>query len=121
MKIAIIGLGYVGLSSAILLSQKYDVVGVDLDYKKILLINSGRYPLTDDLFSMMLSVKQNRFSAVHPSDKTYLLSDLFIIALPTNFSKNTDKGFDTTLITNYINEILEVNSEAVIVIKSTVQ
>lgn len=120
MKIAIIGLGYVGLSSAILLSQKYDVVGVDLDYKKILLINSGCYPLTDDLFSMMLSVKQNRFSAVHPSDKTYLLSDLFIIALPTNFSKNTDKGFDTTLITNYIKEILDVNSNAVIVIKSTV-
>lgn len=120
MRISIIGLGYVGLSNALLLCQKYDVVGVDIDYEKVIAINNGYYSIKDSLVSTLPSEKQRRFSAVCPSDNTYLLSDLFIIALPTNFSEKSDSGFDTTLINEYVEKILDINPEAIIVIKSTV-
>lgn len=119
MKISIIGLGYVGVSCALLFCKKHSVIGVDIDQEKIDLINRGIYPIKDERLSKMLSKRWTNFLAVSKSNSSYLTSDLFIIALPTDYSKSSN-GLNTTLIGEYAKKILSVNKEAIIIIKSTV-
>ena len=111
MKIIIVGIGYVGLSLAILLSTKHSVVAIDTDNKKISMINNKSFNYLD---------KDNlNLTATNNKAQAYSNSDLIVLALPTNFNNETC-ALDTSIIESVIKDINEFNETATIVIKSTV-
>lgn len=111
MKITIVGIGYVGLSLAILLSTKHSVVAIDTDNKKISMINNKEFDY----------LNKNKLNLVATSnkEKAYTNSDLVILALPTNFNNETC-ALDTSIIESVLKDINQYNKNAIIVIKSTV-
>lgn len=111
MKITIVGIGYVGLSLAILLSTKHSVVAIDTDNKKISMINNKEFEyLNKDKLNLI---------ATSNKEKAYSNSDLVILALPTNFNNETC-ALDTSIIELVLKDINQYNKSATIVIKSTV-
>ncbi len=111
MKITIVGIGYVGLSLAVLLSTKHSVVAIDTDNKKISMINNKEFDY----------LNKNKLNLVATSnkEKAYTNSDLVILALPTNFNNETC-ALDTSIIESVLKDINQYNKNAIIVIKSTV-
>ncbi len=119
MKITVIGLGYVGLSLGLLLSQNYHVIAYDTDKDKIDMLLNKKSPIQDHDIDNFLSNKALNFSPTNNKEKAFKDSDFFIISTPTNY--NTKTGFfDTSSVVSSIKDVLEVNSSAHIVIKSTV-
>lgn len=118
-KIAVAGTGYVGLSIATLLAQKYNVVAVDVVPEKVEKINRRISPIQDDCIEEYLSSKNLNLSATLDAQKAYAEAEFVVIAAPTNYDPKTDK-FDTHHIEDVIEMVLNVNPEAVMVIKSTV-
>lgn len=119
MKIAVVGLGYVGLSNAILLAQHNEVVAIDIDEEKIALVNSGRSPIVDVEVEEFLLSKNLRLTATIDKRLAYERAEFVIVATPTNYDPDTN-CFDTTSVEISIRDALEINPDAVIVIKSTV-
>ncbi len=119
MKIAVVGTGYVGLSLSVLLAQQNEVVAVDVDEKKVELINSKTAPIHDDYIEQYLKEKQLNLVATTNINSAYKNADYIIIAVPTNYNTK-DNFFDTSIVESVINDILRINSSATIVIKSTV-
>ncbi len=119
MKITIIGLGYVGLSLGLLLSQKYKVIAYDNDEKKINLLEKKKSPIADNEIEKFLS--NNALDFFPTSDKTRAFkdSDYYIIATPTNYDLSQG-SFDTNSVLSVISEIININPDAFIVIKSTI-
>ena len=119
MKITVVGLGYVGLSNAILLALNEKVVGVDIDQKKVSLINAKKSPLKDK--EIVDYLKNEDLDLVCKTDglEDYKDSDYVIIAVPTNYDEE-EGFFDTSLVENVISDVKKVNDEAIIVIKSTI-
>jgi UDPglucose 6-dehydrogenase len=119
--IAVFGAGYVGMSLAILLAQKYHVTIFDTNAEKISKIERNESPIKDDLIQEYLISKDLNLSASSPSPDLYRTIDLFIIATPTDYDVKTN-SFDTSSVESVISEILQnnSNSNAPIVIKSTV-
>ena len=119
MKIAVIGLGYVGLSMAVLLSSKYKVYAHDISKKKILELKNGVVPFQDPDIPEYL--QNNKRNIIFTTDKSIFLDscDLVIIATPTNFDEDTNY-FDTSSVEECISEIVNSNANCTIVIKSTV-
>lgn len=119
MKIAVVGIGYVGLSIATLLSQHNSVVLVDISLRKVNLINQKKIPFEDK--DIEKSFSENNIDLIATVDPhfAYADADYVIIATPTNFD-TAIKQFDTSPIENVIETVLKYNSKAVIVIKSTV-
>ncbi len=118
-KIIVFGLGYVGLSNAITLAQNNEVVGIDVDEKKINLINQKISPIVDKEISDYLANKKLNFVANRQDDSAIKNADFVIISTPTNF--NEEKNiFDTTSIESVIDNVIKTNSNATIVIKSTI-
>jgi UDPglucose 6-dehydrogenase len=118
MNIAISGIGYVGLSNAILLAQHNKVTAVDIVPEKVDLINNKKSPIIDDDVSEYLASKQLDLTAT--TDKSaYENADYIIISTPTNYDPQRNH-FDTSSIESVLTDILKVNKTAVIVIKSTV-
>ena len=119
MKIAVIGLGYVGLSMAVILSRKYKVYAHDISKKRILELNNGIIPFLDPDIPKYL--QNNKKNIIFTTDKSDFLDscDLIIIATPTNFDEDTNY-FDTSTVEECISEIVNSNSNCTIVIKSTV-
>lgn len=119
MKITVVGLGYVGLSNAILLALNEKVVGVDVDQKKVSLINAKKSPLKDK--EIVDYLKNEDLDLVCKTDglEDYKDSDYVIIAVPTNYDEE-EGFFDTSLVENVISDVKKVNDEAIIVIKSTI-
>jgi len=117
--IVVVGLGYVGVANATLLAQKNSVLAVDLDEKKIDLINRRISPIEDKDVSHYFNNKKLNLLAKKVSSNIYKDADFVIIATPTDY--DIDKNyFDTKTVENVIVNILKETSSATIVIKSTV-
>jgi UDPglucose 6-dehydrogenase len=118
MKIAIAGLGYVGLANAMLLAQNNDVTGVDLVAARVEMLNQRECPLDDAEMAEFLSRPDLRFKATTEGTAAYAAADLIIIATPTNYDPETN-FFDTSSIEMVLDQVLAVNADCTIVIKST--
>ncbi len=119
MKIAVVGTGYVGLSNAMLLAQHNEVVAVDVIAEKIALLNAKQSPIEDSDIEDFLNNKMLNFVATLNAKQAYLNADFVIIATPTDYDAKTNY-FNTSTVETVIEEILSVNNEALIIIKSTV-
>ncbi len=119
MKIAVAGIGYVGLSNAILLAQHNEVTAVDVFQEKADMINNRRSPIIDKEIEEYLATKDLNLKATTDGEAAYKDAEYIIIATPTNY--DPDKNyFDTSSIEAVIRLVLQVNKDAVIIIKSTV-
>ena len=119
IKIAVAGTGYVGMSIATLLSQHHEVVAVDVVPEKVDKINRKISPIQDDYIEQYLAEKPLRLSATLDGTSAYADADFVVIAAPTNYDP-VKNYFDTHHIEDVIDLILRVNSDAVMVIKSTI-
>ena len=119
VKIAIAGTGYVGLSNAVILAQHHDVVAVDLDARKVALINDGVSPIVDPEIEQYLRSVPLTLTATTDGDTAYSGAELVVVATPTNYDPVT-QYFDTSTVEGVIDQVLAVNPTAVIVVKSTV-
>ncbi len=119
MKIAVAGLGYVGLSLAVLLSQHNEVVAVDVVKKKVDLLNSGISPVKDDDIADFLKNRRLNLVATDSAVEGYSNRDLIIVAVPTDYDQEKD-FFDTSSVDGVLEEIEETSPTATVVIKSTV-
>ena len=119
MQITVAGIGYVGLSNAILLSQENDVIAIDISQERVDLVNQKKSPLVDYEIEKYLSEKSLNLRATTDPKEAYEKADYIIIATPTNYDSERDY-FDTTSIESVIESVLQINSEAVMVIKSTI-
>ena len=119
MKIAVAGTGYVGLSIATLLSQKHEVVAVDVIPEKVEKINAKQSPIADEYLEKYLAEKPLNLRATLDGREAYRDADFVVIATPTNYDPKKN-FFDTSHVEEVIDLVLEVNPDAVMVIKSTV-
>ena len=119
MNIAVAGTGYVGLSLAVLLSQHHRVSAVDVVPRRIELLQNGISPLADKEISYFLTNRSLDFSPTLDSEHAYKAADLIVIATPTDYDPQRN-FFDTHHVEQVIGSVLKVNSEATMIIKSTV-
>ncbi|MEN5071685.1 nucleotide sugar dehydrogenase [Stenotrophomonas sp. TWI1183] len=119
MKIAVVGTGYVGLSNAILLARHHEVVALDIDERKVALLNDGQSPIDDADVRHYLGNVPLRFSATLDAGAAYADARFIIVATPTDYDSTTN-FFDTSSVENVIDDINARNPQAVIVVKSTV-
>lgn len=119
MKIAVAGTGYVGLSLAVLLAQNNEVTAVDIIEDKVNKINNKISPIQDDYIEKYLKEKKLNLVATTDAKKAYKDAEFVIIAAPTNYDSKKN-FFDTSAVENVIETVLEVNDQAIMVIKSTI-
>ena len=119
MKIAVAGTGYVGLSMATLLAQHHSVVAVDVVAEKVEKINRRESPIADEYVQKYFAEKELDLTATLDGAAAYRDADFVIIAVPTNYDP-CKNFFDTHLVEDVIDLVLEVNPEATMVIKSTI-
>ena len=119
MKIVVVGLGYVGLSNAVLLSQNNEVIGIDISQERVDELNAGRTLLIDYEISQYLAGKELNLSASTDLDASVLGADYVIVSTPTNYDENTN-SFDTSSVEAVIAQVIESESNACVVVKSTI-
>jgi len=119
MKIAVAGVGYVGLSNAVLLAQNHHVVAVDLNADRIATVNAGKSPIVDAEIEDFLANRALDLTATTDSTVAFEGADFVIVATPTNYNTETNY-FDTSSVESVIAEVRRVNPAATIVIKSTI-
>ena len=119
MKISVAGAGYVGLSLAVLLAQKHEVYIVDVDRNKVNSINKKQSPISDKEIEDFLKNRNLNLSATFNFAEAYKKSDYVIIATPTNYDVKTG-SFDTSSVESVIKDIIKIDENATIVVKSTV-
>ena len=119
MKIAVAGLGYVGLSNAVLLSQYHDVTAVDITEERVNLVNQGQSPIEDAELSEFLQSGKLRLSATTDAQSAYQDADFVIVATPTNYDPDSN-FFDTSSVEAVIEQVIAINPKATIVVKSTI-
>ena len=119
LKIAVAGTGYVGLSMAVLLSQRHQVTAVDILPEKVQMINRRESPIQDEYIEKYFAEKKLDLTATMDWEAAYQDADLIIIAVPTNYDSTTQK-FDTSAVEQTVQQIMSINSRTVVVIKSTV-
>ena len=119
MKIAVAGTGYVGLSMAVLLSQHNEVTAVDIVPAKVELINNKKSPIVDKEIEEYLATKELRLTATTDGAAAYKDAELVIISTPTNYDERKNY-FDTSSVESVVEQVIEVNPDAVMIVKSTV-
>ncbi|WP_344099607.1 nucleotide sugar dehydrogenase [Myceligenerans crystallogenes] len=119
MKIAVVGTGYVGLSNAVLIAQNHEVWAVDLDEKKVALVNEGRSPIVDAELEEYLAGRDLNLTATLDADAAYQGAEVVVVATPTNYDEATN-FFDTSSVESVIAHVLRVSPDATIVVKSTI-
>lgn len=118
-KIAVVGLGYVGLSIAVLLSQHHDVVGLEVDPDKVRLLNDKQSPIQDAEIEQFLATKDLRLTFTLDPETAYAGAEYVVIATPTDYDAETNY-FDTSSVEAVIGAVKSINPEATMVIKSTI-
>ena len=119
IKIVVVGLGYVGLSNALLLAQKNRVLAVDINIDKVTLINQKKSPLSDQEMDSFLANETLDLKAALPSDEFFENSDIALISTPTNYDENSN-CFNTDSVEETIKNALSKNPNITIIIRSTV-
>lgn len=119
MKIAVAGTGYVGLSIATLLSQKHEVMAVDIIPEKVEKINKRISPIQDEFIEKYLKEKDLNLTATLDAETAYKDADFVVIAAPTNYDSKKN-FFDTSAVEAVIKLVIEYNPDAIMVIKSTI-
>ncbi len=119
MKIAVVGIGYVGLSNAVLLSQHYKVMALDIVEEKVEMLNRRQSPIQDEMIQEYLQNKDLNFEATTDVEAALKDSSYVIIATPTDYDP-VKNFFDTATVEQVIENVLKIVPEAMIVIKSTV-
>ena len=119
MKIAVAGTGYVGLSIAVLLARKHQVTAVDIIPEKVEMINNGKSPIIDKEIEEYLNKGNLNLKATLSGEEAYSDADFIVIAAPTNY--DPDKNyFDTSAVESVITQVVKINPDAIMVIKSTI-
>ena len=119
MKIVVVGLGYVGLSNAVLLAQHNEVIGVDISQDRVGTINARKSPIIDAELSDYLANKDLNLSASTDLKASLLKADYVVVATPTNYDEKTN-FFDTSTVEAVIAEVIANEPDACIVVKSTI-
>ena len=119
MKIAVAGTGYVGLSMATLLSQHHEVTAVDIIAEKVEMINKRISPIQDEFIEKYFAEKELNLTATLDADAAYKDAQFVIIAAPTNYDP-VKNFFDTSAVESVIKKVMEVNPEAIMIIKTTI-
>ena len=119
MKIAVAGTGYVGLSMATLLAQNHTVYAVDIVPEKVDLINQRKSPIQDEYIEKYLTEKALDLTATLDAEEAYKDAAFVVIAAPTNYDSKK-KFFDTSAVESVIRQVMAINPDAIMVIKSTI-
>ena len=119
MKIAVAGTGYVGLSIATLLAQHNQVTAVDIIPEKVEMINNRKSPIQDEYIEKYLAEKELNLLATLDGESAYKDADFVVIAAPTNYDSKKNY-FDTSAVESVIEQVISVNPDAMMVIKSTI-
>lgn len=119
MKIGVVGIGYVGLSNAVLLAKDHEVVILDVDVARVTSLNAGQAPFMDVDISTRLARGGLNLCATTQQSECFLYADYVIVATPTNYDPATS-SFDTSSVESVIRDVIAQNKQTTIVIKSTV-
>lgn len=119
MKIAVFGLGYVGLSNAVLLAQHNEVAAVDITAERVDMLNARKSPIVDAELEEFLATRQLNLTATVDPNQALAGADYVIVATPTNYDADTNK-FDTSSVEAVIQTAIAANPDATVVIKSTI-
>ncbi len=119
LKIAVAGTGYVGLSNAILLAQRNEVIALDIMEEKVAMINNKKSPIIDDKIEEYLETKKLNLTATLDKEMAYRDAEFVIISTPTNYDAERNY-FDTSTVENVMQDVLKINPDTTMVVKSTV-
>ena len=118
LKIAVVGLGYVGTANAILLSQHYDVVAYDVCEEKVVALNSGKSPVRNDEINEYLSTTKLKLRATVSAEESLQGADYVFVAVPTDYDESHN-GLDTSIVEQVVYDALKIDTSFTVVIKST--
>ncbi len=119
MQIVVSGLGYVGMSNAVLLAQNHQVTATDISQERVDYVNEKRSPIIDQEIQKFLEKGDLRLTATSQPEEAYSKADFVIVATPTNYNPETN-FFDTQSVESVVESVIQVNRHATIVIKSTI-